>query len=535
MSASTFTLIDLTRVGQTWRIRLKCSEWEHVGQIISANPRPTGIPLATRRPFFLGTPVELVIELPDGLAYTAKGTICSVPPSQGAVGGAAAGIGVRIELANVSELRHLENAALLAPVDEDRAGEHLLRAEPDSAAPIPGLKPPTGQISAIAGIDFGTSYSSISVAIGDRVYLLPDAQGRTQQPSVVSFPEGEPVAMGWPARSMLALDPRRTASSIKRLLARQLDDVSVEAFVQSAAFPIVPGADGAACVKIDDTAYSTQQLAAAIIGYVRDLGQRFIEQPIRQAVFTVPASFGEPQLRGLRRAAEIARISVAELLPEPVAGALAYGIGQGKNEIVAVYDFGGGTFDFSVVDMAGDHYRVLGVAGDAWLGGDDFDVAMGSALADVFWRATKIELRSRQVEWQRLLFACERAKRELSASPTSMISVDAIVETPQRIDIRQPIDRGGLERTCHQLLERSLAVCQEALDKVGLGPEDMTAVVLTGGISRIPFIQEGVARFFGREIQTTVDPDQAVALGAGLRAAQLAQHEVRGCGRVGPH
>ncbi|MFH0901907.1 MAG: Hsp70 family protein, partial [Pseudomonadota bacterium] len=196
----------------------------------------------------------------------------------------------------------------------------------------------------------------------------------------------------------------------------------------------------------------------------------------------------------------------------------------------AVYDFGGGTFDFTLLDISGDRFRVLVSDGDAWLGGDDFDLTLAQAVADAFWRATKIELRQRVVEWQRLLFACERTKRELSIQNAATITVEQLVETPRRVDLRQKLDRAVFERLCRELFDRSIAVCKEALERAGLEPTDVTEVVMTGGVSRIPFVRDGLSRYFQREIVTLVNPDEAICLGTGLRAAKLVEHKVKGVG-----
>ncbi|MGC4120086.1 MAG: Hsp70 family protein [Myxococcales bacterium] len=198
--------------------------------------------------------------------------------------------------------------------------------------------------------------------------------------------------------------------------------------------------------------------------------------------------------------------------------------------MVGVYDFGGGTFDFSVVDITADHFRVLGFAGDAWLGGDDFDVAMAEALANAFWRQNGVELRERAVEWQRLLEACEVTKRALSREAAAVLTLEAIVERPQRIDLRQTVQRSILEQLTRPLVDRSLVLCRQVLERLGLEAQDLTQVIVTGGITRLPFVREAVARAFGRPIPTVVHPDEAVGLGAGLRAAQIAGHHVAGVG-----
>jgi molecular chaperone DnaK len=202
-----------------------------------------------------------------------------------------------------------------------------------------------------------------------------------------------------------------------------------------------------------------------------------------------------------------------------------------RKEVVAVYDFGGGTFDFTVIDIEGYHFKVLTRGGDSWLGGDDFDSALAHAVANALWRATGVELQNRQVEWQRLLFACERAKRELSLRTETQIVVESLIESPKRINLRQKLGRPVLERLCEELFQRSLEICRSALGKVGLDPHDVHQVVVSGGVAHMPFVRDGLSRFFGRQLTALVNPDEAICLGAGLRAAQLSKHPVLGVGR----
>jgi molecular chaperone DnaK len=294
-----------------------------------------------------------------------------------------------------------------------------------------------------------------------------------------------------------------------------------------AAFRTSQGVNEAIVVEIGEEHRSIIEICSAVMSHVRGVAEKYLGTPIRQAVFTVPVGFGPGQREALKRAAKLARFEVIELLEEPVAGALTYGIGLKKNEIVAVYDFGGGTFDFSLLDFVHDQFRVLGTQGDPWLGGDDFDSTLAQHVADEFWRGHQIELRQRVVEWQRLLIACERVKRKLSSAPEAELYVEAMVDSP-RIDIRRTVRRDEFDRLCKELVGRSLSVCNEALAALKLEPSDATELVLTGGVSSIPMVREAVSQLFQREIKQTVNPEQAVALGAGLRAAQCVNHPVLG-------
>jgi molecular chaperone DnaK len=393
--------------------------------------------------------------------------------------------------------------------------------------------PHKSTVCSALGIDFGTSYTSVAAALGDQVYLVPDEQGRVLLPSIVSFPQKGTPLVGWEARDRLVHDARRTVTSIKRLLGHRYSDPAIAGHLQSVPYQTLAGPQDTVLVQIDQERYAVPQVCAAIIAHARDLAERALAQRFTQVALSCPVSFAEEQKQALRRAAQLAGLEVVALIPEPMAGALAYGLGQGKNEIVAVYDFGGGTFDFSLLDLSGDQARLIASDGDPWLGGDDFDLQLAQAVADAFWRATKIELRQRQVEWQRLLLACEAAKRDLTSAEQATIVVDELIETPRRVDLRQRLDRTMFQRLTQELFDRSLEVCRATLERAGLEPTDVTQLVITGGISRIPFVREGLGRFFDREVSLLVNPEEAIALGAGLRAAQAVEHEVRGVARRG--
>jgi actin-like ATPase involved in cell morphogenesis/Tfp pilus assembly protein PilZ len=390
---------------------------------------------------------------------------------------------------------------------------------------------PKGDACPAIGIDFGTSYTSVSVAVDDLVYLIPDDSGRVLHPSVVSYPEKSARLTGWAARERLAHDPRHTIASAKRLLGQHHSDPSIAGYLQSLPFRTSAGPGDVILAHIDKEQLAIPQICSAMIEHARDLAERALGTRVRQAAFSIPVTYAEEQKAALRRAAQLAGLEVVGLIMEPIAGALAYGIGQERNEIVAVYDFGGGTFDFSLLDMSGDHVRVIATEGDGWLGGDDFDLALASAVADAFWRATKIELRQKVVEWQRLLMAAEQAKRDLSTDTRALLRIPHLIEAPQRIDLKQPVDRAVFEQLCQPLYDRSVEVMRAALERAGLDAADVTQVVMTGGVSRIPFIRDGLVRFFARELTLVVSPEEAIALGAGLKAAQALGHPVSGVGR----
>ena len=388
------------------------------------------------------------------------------------------------------------------------------------------------RVADVVGIDFGTSYTSLAVAVDDHVCVVADDHGRTLHPSIVYYPDGTPPTAGWRARPGLATAARRTIGSPKRLLGRHFSDPALAGTLQSAPYRTLEGPNDGILVDIHGAQFAIAQVCAQVIAHVREIGERRLGTAIRKAVLSVPITFRAEEKAALRRSAELAGIEVVAMIEEPVAAAMAYGFGQRKEEIVAVYDFGGGTFDFTVIDISGYSFEILTRGGDSWLGGDDFDLILASSVADAIWRATQVELRHRQVEWKRLQFACEATKRELSSEHSAFIVVDNLLENPRQVNLRQELGRPVLEQLCSELLDRSIKICGSALGRAGLEPEDIAQVVISGGVSHIPFVRAGINRLFKRIIPTTVDPDEAICAGAGLRAAQLAHHPVAGLGRL---
>jgi molecular chaperone DnaK (HSP70) len=524
-----------------WRVSLKCADWNFAARVAALNASPGGIFLNTTRPPAPGARVDLTLHLPDGKQMKLRGVVRHVvSPERALAESLTPGAGVKLDSEHELDLLLLEQKG---------SGPKRAPAKPaakSSAPPVPSSSPPpraptitspspgpgarpSGPVAAAIGIDFGTTYTSAAVAIGERVHMIPDEQGRTLLPSLVGFPEGGgPQLVGWDVRDLWINDPRRVVNSAKRLVGRKFSDSKVAGRLHSMAYKTLRGVNDSIVVEMDGKTFSMIEISAKIMARAAEIAGSYLGSPVKQAVISVPVSFDEAQRDALRRAAQLAHLQTLDLVEEPVAGALAYGLGQQKNEIVAVYDFGGGTFDFSVLDMVGDHYRVLGTKGDSWLGGDDFDNALAEDTADEFWRKTQVELRRRVVEWQRLMMACEQTKRHLSEVTSSVLRVEQIVDSPKKTDLEKKVDRASFESLCRDLFDRSLVVCKEVLDQLGLAPTDMTQVVVIGGISRIPFVRQGVSQFFDRELVQVVHPEEAVALGAGLCAAQRINHEVRG-------
>jgi len=404
------------------------------------------------------------------------------------------------------------------PLEEAPSGAATAESTPSSE--------PAG-FAEVVGIDFGVCYSRLAVGHDEVVHIVPDAAGQRTCPSVIYYPERGRTQIGEAARTKQALEGERVVSSIKRVLGRAYSDPLVSGFLRSSSFRTSSGPGDSVLIEMGSERYAVPQVCAEILRHVRAFTSQRVGHAVDKAVLSHPVAFDEAQKGALKKAAEMAGLEVVDLIPEPVAVALAYGIGQQKNEVIAVYDFGGGTFDFTIVDMSHDHYTVMVTAGDNWLGGDDFDHAIADAIANSIWRRTNIEVRNRAVEWQILLRACEQAKRELSTQETTELRLAGIDLGAPSGDVNMPINREALQRLCQSLFNRSVEVCRMALSQLGLDPRDMTAVLVSGGTSHIPFIRDGLAQLFARPITATVNPEEAVALGAALHAAKRCGHPAK--------
>jgi molecular chaperone DnaK len=510
-----------------WRCSIRCADWRYAERVASSYARNGVLLLQTRRALAAGAKVEITFHLPDVEDLVVYGVVKEADPKlQGVI--------VKLESQHEIDMMLLEEMAVAGGVESTVGAQPADIAEPGPtlavrASTLPAAarrrtQIPLGPMARAIGIDFGTSNTSLAVAIGDRIILVPDALGRTSHPSLVHFPaKGEPI-VGWDARPLSISNPRRTIASAKRLLGRRYDDPAIAGWLQSTLYQTSRGPDGSIVIGLDGDSYAVGQVCAAVLAHVRTMAESQLGTSLDRAVLTVPVGFTQEQRTALSRAGQIAGLEVIALVEEPVAAALAYGLGKGKNEVVAAYDFGGGTFDFTLLDLSGERFRVLATGGDSWLGGDDFDLALANAAADALWQWTTVDIRKRTVEWQGLIAACEQAKRKLSSVDSAQLRLDGIVEAH---GFRYDIDRTQLEARCSALLDRSLDICRQTLAQAGLEPREITQVVASGGIAHIPFVRAGVARFFEREIKTVVDPQAAICVGAGLFAARLEDHPLQ--------
>jgi len=374
----------------------------------------------------------------------------------------------------------------------------------------------------VIGVDLGTSYTSVAAVMERKVRILPWPDGVKSSPSVVSFPTEHEVVVGVEARKRLATDPRHTITSPKRLLGRKYEDKEIQGFIGQAPFRMLAGPNNSVVAEMWKEQYAITQICAYLLQDARRVAEQALEQEISKCVMTVPVSFDDERARILRRAAEMAQLDVLALIDEPSAAALANRFDEGFGGIVGVYDFGGGTFDFSLVDVSGGDFQVLATAGDTWLGGDDFDTVLADAAANQFWRMHKVDLHTQSVEWQRLIWACERAKRLLSIDEQAAIFVPEVLRGAEgMIDLHISLDRPTFERACGPVIARSLSTCDDALELLDMKPNELTAVYLSGGTTYVPAVREAIANHFQVPVRTGVPPEHAVCLGAAIHAAQL--------------
>ncbi len=377
--------------------------------------------------------------------------------------------------------------------------------------------------STIVGIDLGTTNTSVAAAIGTKVTILTPGDGTRSFPSVVSLPEPRQVLVGAAARARITTDPGRTIASPKRLLGRKHADREVQTLIGGAPYPSRAADDGAVVVEIDGESYAIPQLCAHLLTEAKRIAEQHLKQPVTEAVLAVPVSFDETRCRALETAAKLAGLDVVGLIAEPNAAALANRYIAGFAGLIGIYDFGGGTFDFSIVDVSRSRFQVVAAMGDAWLGGDDIDTVVAEAAANQFWRQHKVDLRRQAVEYQRVRFACEEAKRTLSTASSTTLHVREVLRTTDgMVDLKLALDTRTLARAAGAIIRRTLDVCQQALRKAGITGDQLTGVYLCGGSSQMPAVREAVQKFFGVPIHAGVPPEQAVCLGAAIHASLIA-------------
>jgi actin-like ATPase involved in cell morphogenesis len=378
-----------------------------------------------------------------------------------------------------------------------------------------------GDESLAFGVDFGTSYTSIGLFYSGEVAVLEDDEGHPLIPTAVSYPEqGEPL-VGWRAREQMATNPSTTFTSPKRLVGRHYDDPTIAPFLAQSAVRYDRGPDGQIVADVFGYPVTVIQVCTEIFRHVSRMSEDRSGRPVGKVVLAAPVGFEDYQRNAIARAAKLAGLETVAIIDEPVAAAIAFGASGEREQLIAVYDFGGGTFDFTLLQAGGGTFEVLSEAGDAWLGGDDLDLALANYVADQFHKQRKIDLRNRLVEWQRLLFLCEAAKRKLSSQEETVIEASGVaLSIKGALDLRVGVNRALFVDLCRELVDRSIETMETCFMLSGHEPQKVDQVVMTGGVSRIPMVRERVRQFFGQPVELTVNPEEAICAGAARFARQ---------------
>lgn len=374
----------------------------------------------------------------------------------------------------------------------------------------------------IIGIDLGTTNSCVSVMEGNEPVVIANDEGRRTTPSVVAFLKNGERKVGDPAKRQAITNPTNTISSIKRFMGARYDEVTGE--VQHSAYKVVKGDNNTPRVDIDGRLYTPQEISAMTLQKMKKTAEDFLGQEVTEAVITVPAYFNDAQRQATKEAGEIAGLKVRRIINEPTAAALAYGMDKkGTDSKIVVFDLGGGTFDVSILELGDGVFEVKSTNGDTHLGGDDFDKVIMDWLADEFRKDhPTVDLHKDPMAWQRLKEAAEKAKIELSSSQETEINlpyITAIDGVPQHLVVK--LTRARFEQLADSLIERTLEPCRKALKDAGLDKSDINEVILVGGSTRIPRIQEVVEQFFGKKPNKSVNPDEVVAIGAAIQGGVL--------------
>ena len=377
-------------------------------------------------------------------------------------------------------------------------------------------------MSKIVGIDLGTTNSCVAVMEGKDARVLENAEGARTTPSIVAFTEDGEILVGIPAKRQAVTNPENTIFAIKRLIGRRFDDPIVKKHIELVPYHVVAADNGDAWVEVRGKKYSPSQISAFILEKMKETAERALGTDVKQAVITVPAYFNDAQRQATKDAGKIAGLDVQRIINEPTAAALAYGLDKKEEGTIAVYDLGGGTFDISILEIGDGVFEVKATNGDTFLGGEDFDMRIVDYLADEFKKEQGIDLRQDKLALQRLKEAAEKAKIELSSTTQTEINLPFITADqsgPKHLQVK--LSRAKLESLVEDLVERSIEPCKKALEDAGLKPSDIDEVILVGGQTRMPMVQEKVKAFFGKEPHKGVNPDEVVAMGAAIQGGVL--------------
>src|SRR5256714_548959 len=374
----------------------------------------------------------------------------------------------------------------------------------------------------VIGIDLGTTNSCVAVMESGEPVVIPNAEGARTTPSIVAINKSGERLVGEVAKRQAITNPENTVYSIKRFMGRKYDDPEVDRDKRIVPFKVVRASNGDAWVDVQGKQYSPPEISAMILQKLKTDAEAYLGERVTQAVITVPAYFNDAQRQATRDAGRIAGLDVLRIINEPTAASLAYGLDKKKDERIAVYDLGGGTFDISILELGDGVFEVKSTNGDTHLGGDDFDQRVINWLADEFRRENGIDLRQDRMALQRLKEAAEKAKKELSSSMTTEVNLPLIAADasgPKHLNM--PLTRAKLEQLVEELVEKSRLPVTKVLSDAGTRPNDIQEVVLVGGQTRMPAVQTLVKRLFDREPNHSVNPDEVIAIGAAIQASML--------------
>ena len=379
----------------------------------------------------------------------------------------------------------------------------------------------------IIGIDLGTTNSCVSVLEGGKPRVIENSEGGRTTPSIVAYTDDNEILVGQSAKRQAVTNPTNTLFAVKRLIGRRFEDDVVQKDIKMVPYQIVKADSGDAWVQVNDEKMAPPQVSAEVLRKMKKTAEEYLGEAVIEAVITVPAYFNDSQRQATKDAGRIAGLEVKRIINEPTAAALAYGMDKAQGDrTVAVYDLGGGTFDISIIEIAevdGEHqFEVLATNGDTFLGGEDFDLRLIEFLADEFKKENGIDLHNDPLALQRLKEAAEKAKIELSSSQQTEVNLPYITADatgPKHLVVK--LSRSKLESLVEELVKRSLEPVKIALDDAGLSPSEVHDVILVGGQTRMPMVQQAVADFFGKEARKDVNPDEAVAMGASIQGAVL--------------
>ncbi len=377
-------------------------------------------------------------------------------------------------------------------------------------------------MSKIIGIDLGTTNSCVAVMEGGEPKVIANVEGNRTTPSVVAFTDGGERLVGQVAKRQAVTNPTRTLYAVKRLIGRKFIDAEVKRSIDISPFKIVEGNNGSVSVEVEDKAYRPAEISAMVLAKMKQTAEEYLGEEVTEAVVTVPAYFNDSQRQATKDAGKIAGLNVQRIINEPTAASLAYGLDKKGEEKIAVFDLGGGTFDVSILEIGDGVFEVKSTNGDTFLGGEDFDMRIVNWMADEFKREQGIDLRNDKMALQRLKEEAEKAKMELSTTKETDINlpfITADASGPKHLNLK--LSRAHLESLVEDLIERTVAPCKTALKDAGLSASEINEVILVGGMSRMPKVQEKVKEIFGKEPHKGVNPDEVVAIGAAIQGGVL--------------